>query len=233
MSKFNNKIILFIFLIIFFLLVSCQEEYRYYRSENINLDKTKENKNTKNVIENSDLREKIVKIANEVKKEKTFIFKGLHFNYDCSGFVNYVYFKAGINLLNYRVKNYDNGVERLYRLGEKYFMLSKTKGNIGDIILFDNTVDSNKNGLFDDILTHAAIVIDYDKTKKTYKFAHISSSGWSIGYMNLIYKNVYKKNGIYFNTYLRKNDTNLSTTPSKYLSSNLFNSFLNIVDFIK
>lgn len=247
-----KKYLSFIILLMILFLFSC--EYRYLRIEDGVVveyipnprarknekeikdnasEQKKEKKEEKEEIKNIEFRKKIVNIAYEVKDLYYLNYKGLYFNYDCSGLVNYVFFKAGINLLNYRVKGYRTGVQRLFRLGEKYFHLSKIKGYIGDVILFNNTYDYNCNGVYDDILTHTAIIVDFNKKTNTYKFVHIISSGWRIGYMNLTKRNIHKENGVIYNSFLRRNDTMYLTTPLYYLASNMFDNFLNIIDYVK
>ena len=62
----------------------------------------------------------------------------------------------------------------------------KKRPDVGDLIFFDNTYDRNKNGRWDDMLTHIAVVVDVD-ADGTILFAHSGTSkGRSLASMNLL-----------------------------------------------
>jgi hypothetical protein len=70
----------------------------------------------------------------------------------CTGFLEAAYQRVGVAL--------GGGTEDLWNrameIGAVHF---RTRPRIGDIAFFDNTFDANRNGRFDDPLTHVAIVL--------------------------------------------------------------------------
>lgn len=226
-NELKRKII---FLIIFFILFeACSGVYQYKR-EGIN-NKLKDiytNVSEKELI----MRKTVVENALLAQNTKEFIVNNKKYNYDCSGFVFYVYEKSGIKLrdyLNFSLSS--NGVYILYNIGVTYFNINFEYGLPGDIIIFDNTYDRNKNKKWDDEYTHVAIVIDYNTKEQIYTFAHIGSSKWKLDYMSLAKKNINKENNIIYNSYLRRNDNNKDSI--FYLAGNLFKTFVNILSYYK
>ena len=71
------------------------------------------------------------------------------YGYHCSGFISAAFAKAGLSV--------EGSTKHLYSQAKKEGVLS-TKPQIGSIVFFDNTYDANKNGTFDDPLSHVAIV---------------------------------------------------------------------------
>ena len=101
------------------------------------------------------------------------------FRDDCSGFAAAVYNRAGAPLSG----NTRSMWELAQRLGKTH---KRKRPEVGDLIFFDNTWDRNKNGRWDDDLTHVAVVIDVH-ADGTVKFAHSGTSkGRTIQNLNLI-----------------------------------------------
>lgn len=94
---------------------------------------------------------------------------GEKFRYDCSGLVNVVHYKAGIDL---RGQNSEGLLDMARELGVDHGGAPKT----GDVVFFDNTYDRNKNGRLDDSLTHVAVVESVD-ADGTVHMVHKGSKG--------------------------------------------------------
>ncbi|MCX8058542.1 MAG: C40 family peptidase [Spirochaetes bacterium] len=223
----KNKIIIFLFFLLFF--EACSGIYNYNREV---YNKSEGDSSTSVPERELVIRKTVVENALKAENIKEFRINGKKFNYDCSGFVFYVYEISGINLRNYiNFSILNNGVYILYNIGINHFKLNKEIGLPGDIIIFDNTYDRNKNNKWDDEYTHAAILIDYNSKNQIYTFAHIGSSKWKLDYMSLLKKNVYKEENIIYNSYLRRYDS--LKEQIYYLAGNLFNVFINIISYYK
>lgn len=208
-----------------FFLFGCSSSYKYYRDYeyiknfysfkiiNKPIDKIQVNKE-----EQDELRKKIVLIANQSLGISSFSFNSRSFLFDCSGFIFYVYYKAGVDLGLYLVDQTPfGGVHQLYLIANNYFSVSQMSFNIGDIIIFDNTYDRNKNGKNDDLFTHVALIVEI-KDDGTITYIHKSNSGVVKGYMNLLKNDLHMINGEVINSYLNDSGNN-------GLSSKLFNTF--------
>lgn len=158
---------------------------------------------------------------------------GKRFTSDCIGFVRYVYYLSGIDL----VEVYGNGrggVSSLYDglLKRRFVYTNILPVSKGDLIFFDNTYDVNRNGRWDDPLSHVAIVIDVDKHGTITYIHHSPRKGVGLDYLNLRYPQTYAfrmKDGSLkvINSYLRINrGENLSR--ENYISSTFFRAFAHI-----
>ena len=120
--------------------------------------------------------------------------KGKTYRYDCSGFVAAVYGKVGVPI--------DGSVRYMYESSKKKGTLRK-EPRIGDLVFFDNTFDANKNGAFDDTLTHIAVVEKIESSGRI-TMIHLGSKGVVRIYMNLHHPDVYKDEyDVVQNSYLR------------------------------
>ncbi len=152
----------------------------------------------------------------KVKKKKVRI-REKRFILDCSNVVRAIYFGAlkkdlfkesvGENLFAKIRKEFpgeSSGVLSLYVLFKKKYKVSESP-RVGDIIFFDNTYDRNKNQIFDDILTHAGIVVGIDE-EGTIEFVHGGTSkGFVVrGYANLKYKKKKIEGGKVINSYIQR-----------------------------
>lgn len=153
-------------------------------------------------------------LTNPVSKAKK------SFNFDCSGFVAAVYWSSNIAVFEKQAVLGESGVKTIYATLEKYKKIyNNSLPNIGDIVMFDRTTSSTGK------LTHAGIVIDVDKEEETVSYIHASTSrGLVLGYMNLKYPDLARKDGKVINSYLRMGGGVDS------LASKCFNSYGTILD---
>ncbi len=152
-------------------------------------------------------------LTHPVSKEKK------NFNFDCSGFVAAVYWTSNIAVFEKQAVLGESGVKTIYATLEKYKKLyNNSLPNIGDIIMFDRTTSETGK------LTHAGIVVDVDEDE-TVSYIHASTSrGLVLGYMNLKYPDLARKDGKVINSYLRRGGGVDS------LASKCFNSYGTILD---
>ena len=135
--------------------------------------------------------------------------------FDCSGFVNAVYWTA---IENPTIKLQGSTENIHFILSKENKIYKKGMPNIGDIIFFDGTTDPNKK------LTHSGIVVNVDKDG-TVTYIHSSTSkGPVLGYMNLKYPDLARKDGKQINSYLRRGDAPYS------LASHCFNSYGTVLE---
>ena len=146
------------------------------------------------------------------KEKKTF-------NFDCSGYVAAVYWTSNIAVFEKQAILDSGGVKTIYATLSKYKKIySGVLPNVGDIIMFDRTTSDTKK------LTHAGIVIDIDEDD-TVTYIHASTSkGLVLGYMNLKYPDLARKDGKIINSYLK------SGGGVNALASHCFNSYGTILD---
>ncbi len=141
------------------------------------------------------------------------------FNFDCSGFVAAVYWSSNIAVFEKQAVLGESGVKTIYATLEKYKKIyNNSLPNIGDIIMFDRTTSETGK------LTHAGIVVDVDE-EETVSYIHASTSkGIVLGYMNLKYPDLARKDGKVINSYLKRGGGVDS------LASKCFNSYGTILD---
>ncbi len=157
--------------------------------------------------------------------------KGKTFTCDCIGFVRYVYLRAGLDLQ----KAYGNGrggVSSLYDgLAGRGLIYTNRIPSPGDLIFFDNTYDVNKNGKWDDPLSHIAIVETVGKYNTIY-YIDFSNNQVREERLNLIYPNTHafkqKDGGLFIiNSFLRR-DRGEGLGRKDYVSSSFFRAFAHI-----
>jgi hypothetical protein len=102
------------------------------------------------------------------------------FPLDCSGTILAAHYKAGIDLVSAFTEETGNGVTRLWRMGAP-----GGEPSVGDVIFWDNTYDRNRNGLWDDELTHAGIVVAKDRNGTISYVHHNYRRGIVVERMNL------------------------------------------------
>lgn len=148
-------------------------------------------------------------ITNPYSKEKKKV------NFDCSGFVNAVYWTA---IENPTIKLQGSTENIHFILSKENKIYKNVKPNIGDIIFFDGTTNPNKK------LTHSGIVVNIDEDE-TITYIHSSTSkGPILGYINLKYPDLARKDGKQINSYLRRGDAPYS------LASHCFNSYGTVLE---
>jgi len=158
---------------------------------------------------------------------------GKRFTSDCIGFVRYVYYLSGIDLLEVYGQG-RGGVSSLYDgLAKHRFVYTNTLPlSPGDLIFFDNTYDVNRNNKWDDLLSHIAIVVSVDKHGTITYIHHSPRKGVCIDYLNLYYPQTHafrrKDNSlIVINSYLRINRGE-NYPQENYISSTFFRAFAHI-----
>lgn len=158
-----------------------------------------------------------VTLTHPVSKEKKI------FKFDCSGFIAAVYWASNIAVFEKQAVMDSGGVKIIHATLSKYKKVyNETLPNAGDIIMFDRTTSDSKK------LTHAGIVINIDKEDNTITYIHSSTSkGLILGYMNLKYPNMAKKDGKRINSYLKRGGG------VNALASQCFNSYGTILDIPK
>ncbi|MEE2904164.1 MAG: hypothetical protein VYC39_17690 [Myxococcota bacterium] len=105
---------------------------------------------------------------------------------DCSNVLRIAYDDLGIDLFSERY-HYPkaNGVRLIRMKGlTSAASTSSTTVAVGDLVIFDNTYDRNKNNRLDDRDTHAAIVVGFEDSD-TAVIYHRVRSGHKIGRLNL------------------------------------------------
>lgn len=162
---------------------------------------------------------------------KDLKFADRSYSWDCSGTVLAAMWLAGLDLRKEYSAGSGNGVNRLDQISVRHgISYDLPLPEVGDIIFWDNTYDSNENKLWDDVLTHCGIVVGVDADGTIAYVHHDYRRGITVAYMNLIYPEERSKDtGIglgtrEINSPMRMNSDRY-LNPSKWLSSHLFRSF--------
>lgn len=142
------------------------------------------------------------------------------FRFDCSGYIAAVYWTSNVVVFDKQAVFGEGGVKTIHATLNKYNKLyTGALPNAGDIIMFDRTTSASAS------LSHAGIVISVDKNDGTITFAHASTSrGLTLGYMNLKYPTLSRKDGKIINSYLKRGGG------VDALASKCFNSFGTVLD---
>jgi hypothetical protein len=151
------------------------------------------------------------------------------FTGDCIGFVEVVYHTIGIPFRDILVMSDDDkgsAVRAAYRSVKVFGVLFKDEipPQPGDLIFWDNTFDHDRDGHYDDPLTHIGMVAEV-LPDGTVKYIHRGGKGVSFGYMNLATPELSKNEvGEAINSQLRyKNKRDPSY--AKHRSGELFVAF--------
>lgn len=156
----------------------------------------------------------------KVLVENPFSKESKNFHFDCSGYIAAVYWTSNIAVFEKQAVMDESGVRTIYATLSKYKKIyTNSLPNVGDIIMFDRTTSPHKT------LTHAGIVLDVDKNDETVTYAHASTSkGLVLGYINLKYPTVFKKDNKIINSYLKRGGG------VDALAAQCFNSYGTILD---
>lgn len=126
-----------------------------------------------------DAAEAVVKAAIHFIGKSTLRCGGETYRYDCSGFVNAAYARAGLDL---GLRN----TAALFEFAKESGVQHRRKHpKPGDVLFFDNTYDRNHNGRNDDELSHVGIVEKVDPDGTITLIHNGSSKGITRIYMNL------------------------------------------------
>jgi hypothetical protein len=141
-----------------------------------------------------EIRGKLAEGGQYVLGKTELVIRGKRFNMDCTGAVLAIYYYAGIDLAKDFNKHTGNGVSRLYKSLEARDLLYETQvPATGDIIFWDNTYDRNKDGRWNDSLTHVGMVMQAHRDG-TVEYVHLNyRKGIIIEYMNLRQPEVYEQ----------------------------------------
>ena len=144
--------------------------------------------------ETSDIQRLLAEGARWAQGRRHLVVRGRTFNYDCTGVVLAIYWYAGIDLSRDFEDFSGNGVTRLYRTLERENLLySSTQPVTGDVVFWDNTYDRNRDGLWNDSLTHTGMVLR-SYPDGSIEFVHLNySRGIVIERMNLLEPDTHKK----------------------------------------
>jgi probable lipoprotein NlpC len=120
--------------------------------------------------------------------------QGRSFTYDCSGTILAIYYYAGIDLAARFDRYTGGGVERIYKIMQANHLLYTTYyPQPGDIVFWDNTYDENGDGLWNDELTHAGMVVGVGSNGEISYIHQNYAKGIVIEKMNLLYPNIYTR----------------------------------------
>lgn len=156
---------------------------------------------------------------------------GKYFRNDCIGYVRYVYYKAGVDL-DKVTRSGNNGVANLYLgLDALRFTFKASSARPGDIIFFDNTYDINRNGKWDDPLSHIGVITAVGR-HNTLTFVHYASGVVKESVINLDYPETHafrRKEGglLVINSYLRR-DRGEGFAAKEYVASSFYRCFARI-----
>lgn len=114
-------------------------------------------------------------------------FDGRLFRDDCSNALRIPYHAQGVDLFSEHPLHPDaNGVKLIRVKGE-----AVATPEVGDLVIFDDTWDKNRNGALDDPDTHAAIVVGFEEGGTVLLYNRVRS-GHRIFRMNLRKPHVYR-----------------------------------------
>ena len=180
----------------------------------------------------SPVRKKIQGLLRQIIGSKgTITIAGKTYVADCSGMVRGIYEAIGIDLMqdSHRFPEVKGGVEiihKSYKANEWKDVTTIPK--VGDLIFFNNTWDANKNGKWDDPLTHVGIVEGIEEGSNTISFIHAVHAGIRRYRINLDHPKDYMYKKRKMNDFLRRRP-DWDKDRTKYMSSNLFFSYINIL----
>jgi hypothetical protein len=164
-----------------------------------------------------DLQEDLVDSAQWALGRKSLVVKGRKFRMDCSGVVQAIYYKSGIDLKDLISRYSGGGVRRLYSHLDEQDLLYRTDRPVpGDILFWDNSYDQNRDGIINDELTHMGMVVSSDETGETVYIHHNYRKGIVLASMNLLDPDDPQKNSP-----MRARDAEPGHA-EKWLSSHLF-----------
>lgn len=119
---------------------------------------------------------------------------------DCTGLVRAAWSQTGVDLLA-AAEPGDNGVTAMYRTAQGRSAITDTP-EPGDLIFFRETWDRNRDGLFNDGLTHVAIVEEV-APDGTVTYVHRASNGVTRAKLNVAAPSTRARDGSVLNDYLR------------------------------
>ncbi len=145
---------------------------------------------------------------------------GRTFPMDCTGTVLAIYAYAGIDLAGPMNNFSGNGVTRLNSYLQSLGLLYSTELPApGDIIFWDDTYDRNNDGIWNDPLTHAGIVLTTDPDGTIHYIHHNYRLGIVVARMNLLKPDTVESGDKRLNSAMRMRDGKVHP---RWLSSHLY-----------
>ncbi len=177
----------------------------------------------------TELQRRLVKAAESLQGKSKLSFEGNTFPFDCTGTVLAAYYLAGHDLRKDFARYPGNGVLRLYRMAEDKALLSNSPTPLpGDVLFWDNTYDRNRDGKWNDELTHAGIVVRIGEDGTVYYLHHHVTRGIVVEAMNLDLPDTHEitRNGknTLLNSPIRIREAG-KPRPEHWLSGQLYNAY--------
>ncbi len=145
---------------------------------------------------------------------------GRSYAMDCTGTILAIYAYAGIDLAGPMNNFTGNGVNRLNSYLQSLGLIYSTElPEPGDIIFWDDTYDRNGDGLWNDPLTHAGIVLTTDPDGTIHYIHHNYRLGIVIARMNLLKPDTVESENKRLNSAMRMRDGKVHP---RWLSSHLY-----------
>jgi hypothetical protein len=173
---------------------------------------------------------RVAEAAEDLVGQRRIRIRGERFNADCTGTILAAHYAAGIDLRPFFSEYRGNGVRRLYSLGRDYRLIEKgtRTPKPGSVIFWDNTYDRNRDGKWNDPLTHAGIVVSVGRNNQIEYVHYDYSKGVALARMNLEREDTYtaERGGekVLLNSPMRmKRDRHIN--PDAWLASHLHRSF--------
>jgi hypothetical protein len=142
----------------------------------------------------SAFRQKLVEGATSLLGKRELVVRGRRFTWDCTGTVLAIYWYAGVDLARDFGKYRGGGVARLYRTLEADNLLYNASFPIsGDLVFWDNTLDENADGQWNDLLTHVGMVMSTEGDGTVTFIHHNMRKGIILEKMNLLRPDVQKR----------------------------------------
>jgi peptidoglycan DL-endopeptidase CwlO len=177
--------------------------------------------------ESIELRKRIAEDAATFLGRKYIKVEKRHFRSDCSGLVQAVYYKNGIDILDPNGTIKSSNVKNIFDYVQaKGRIFTEKRPKPGDIVFFSNTRATKGSGY----LSHIGIVENVSKDG-TISFIHKSSLGIIRNHMNLKQPSIRKStdDDTVINSYMRRRRAG-DRPGTKYLAGDLFEAFGNIID---
>lgn len=171
------------------------------------------------------VQQRIAEAAYGLVGRSRLVVNGERFPADCTGTILAAYYAAGIDLRPYFRHFTGNGVTRLYKIGESYDLASSAEApQPGDVVFWDNTYDRNRDGRFNDQLTHAGVVVKVQSDGQLEYVHYNYSRGVVVERLNLSRPDTHMNGDTLVNSPMRmKRDRHIR--PHSWLASHLFRSF--------
>ncbi len=171
-------------------------------------------------------RHAIAKTAAGLVGAKTIRYKGRRIKYDCAGVTRAIYLANGIDLFKNVGRNRrGNGTKLIYNHVRRFGRIHRgPTAHPGDLVFFNNTWDSNKDGRVNDRLTHVGVV-ERIEADGTIVFISRVSRAIERYRLNLSRPDVHKsRNGRLLNDFMRRKRA-IDPDNTRYLTGQLFAAF--------